>query len=104
MRRCARPPSGAARRQSPPLLHRARPLAARSENVPVTLRREADAPQQILKAWLRVQIIPLRLDQQKNHFRVSLLEPALQPAERFLALAQAVINERDQVRRDVTFS
>src|SRR6266567_2766909 len=48
--------------------------------------RKSGPPLQILEARVRAQVIPLRLDLQKDHAGVSLLERTLEPDERFLAL------------------
>ena len=44
-----------------------------------------------------------RFDFEKNQFCVPLFISSLQPGKRFGALAQGIINQRDVVRRDVTF-
>jgi len=64
-------------------------------------RREADALQQILETRVAAQTVPLRFALEKDHARLSLSIPPLEPRKRFIALAEAVMNHRDVVRRHV---
>src|SRR2546428_4496531 len=78
--------------------------AAENKRRRASLRRETDASHQVLEARVVAQVIPLRFDFQKSHERISLLEPSLQPGEPLVALAEAVINQCNVVRPNVTLS
>ena len=67
-----------------------------------SLLSETDPSHDVLEARVPSQVIPFWFDFQKNHFRVSLLDTSLQPDKCVVALVQAVIDQRDVLRRNVT--
>jgi hypothetical protein len=63
---------------------------------------ETDAAQQVLKALVVAQVMPLRSTSQEKHLRISLLDASFQPPQCFITLTQTVMNKREVVRRNIT--